>query len=134
MNKKKSIIAVTLITIAIILAITTFIIIYTTIDPSDKIYFPKCMFKMLTGYNCPGCGSQRAFHHLFNGEFTAAFIQNPVMWIVLTYISIYLILKYITDMQNGFKKIYTFLDSYKTKLVIMALIIVWWVIRNVLGI
>ena len=29
------------------------------VDPEDSVYSPKCVFYLLTGLKCPGCGSQR---------------------------------------------------------------------------
>ena len=42
-------------------------------DPSDG-GAPVCAFKYLTGYDCPGCGSQRAFHALLHGRVAEAWV------------------------------------------------------------
>jgi hypothetical protein len=38
--------------------------------------FPPCMFKMLTGWNCPGCGGLRMAHDLLHGDLAAAVVDN----------------------------------------------------------
>lgn len=38
--------------------------------------FAICMTKRIANIDCPGCGGQRAFHHLLNGHFIEAGKQN----------------------------------------------------------
>lgn len=52
-------------------------------DPSEGSFpFPRCPFKWLTGWDCPGCGSTRALHSLLHGrigealEFNAALVAG----------------------------------------------------------
>jgi len=48
-------------------------------NPAQHDFFPKCLFHELTGLFCPGCGSQRAAHHLLNGRFLLAMQFNGLM-------------------------------------------------------
>jgi len=48
-------------------------------DPSVGGVFPPCPFFLVTGYQCPGCGSLRALHRLLHGEVLFAFALNPLM-------------------------------------------------------
>ncbi len=41
-----------------------------------------CLFKLLTGHECWGCGITRAFNALFNMQFTKAYEYNPRIVIV----------------------------------------------------
>jgi hypothetical protein len=51
-------------------------------DPEQVHFFPPCLFRALTGLQCPGCGSTRALHHLLHGEFARAFRYNPMLFAV----------------------------------------------------
>jgi hypothetical protein len=42
-----------------------------------------CLFKNISGYNCPSCGTTRAVSLLLEANFSAAFRQNPLGIIVL---------------------------------------------------
>ena len=53
------------------------ILIYGFFDP-EKLPFPPCPFRTLTGWLCPGCGSQRAIHQFIHGHFMEAFKLNPL--------------------------------------------------------
>ena len=43
-------------------------------------YMIPCMNKKLFGFDCPGCGTQRAFVYIFKGEFVEAFHQFPAIY------------------------------------------------------
>jgi len=73
-----------------IVVLIIFVIIYKTYNPVYVDLFPKCPFLTLTGYKCPGCGSQRAIHYLLNFD-----VINASKYNILLVISIpYLILGY----------------------------------------
>ncbi len=44
----------------------------------SRIKLP-CMFNVITGYYCPGCGGTRAFKALLGGHFIKSFIYNPTV-------------------------------------------------------
>lgn len=45
-----------------------------------------CLNKQLFGMDCPGCGMQRSFLLLSQGEFVAAFKMFPAIYPLLTFI------------------------------------------------
>jgi hypothetical protein len=48
-------------------------------DPGLCAFYPTCQFHRLTGWQCPGCGSLRAMHHLLHGHLAAAFHFNALL-------------------------------------------------------
>lgn len=57
------------------------------LNPTECRLMPKCPFKLLTGWNCPGCGFQRAVHALLHGRMAEAwgynrFLIYAVPWLV----------------------------------------------------
>ena len=62
-------------------------LVYFFIDPSTH-HMPRCPFYSLTGYLCPGCGSQRAIHSLLHLDFLKAFSFNPLMVIAIPYVAL----------------------------------------------
>lgn len=40
---------------------------------------PDCVFRTLTGFPCPTCGSTRSLAHLSHGRLPAAFAMNPLV-------------------------------------------------------
>lgn len=41
-----------------------------------------CVFKLVTGLSCPGCGMTRAWLSAFRLDFSAAFAYHPLFWVV----------------------------------------------------
>ncbi|WP_113654278.1 DUF2752 domain-containing protein [Pedobacter namyangjuensis] len=59
-----------------------------------------CPFKASTGIDCPGCGLQRSFVQLIQGNFTASFkFYPPTIFIVVLLIFTAVHLKF--DFKNG---------------------------------
>jgi hypothetical protein len=56
-------------------------------DPASAGVFPPCPLRYLTGLYCPGCGSLRAMHQLLHGNVKAAWAMNPLMLILLPFLS-----------------------------------------------
>jgi hypothetical protein len=71
----------------ILLAVMTMVItaFYFFWNPSEFTSLPLCPFKNLTGYYCPGCGGQRAFHQILHGNFVEAFQSNLLIYVFLPF-------------------------------------------------
>jgi Protein of unknown function (DUF2752) len=53
-----------------------------TFPPTTSAFYPPCVFRMVTGLECPGCGTTRALHHLLHGRVAEAFQLNPMLFAV----------------------------------------------------
>lgn len=62
------------------------ICLYFFIDPSKSTYFLRCPLKIVTGYECAGCGVQRAFHSLLHFRLLDAFKFNPLFVISIPFL------------------------------------------------
>ena len=45
--------------------------------PAWQRYAPRCPIKMLTGLDCPTCGSQRAMYYFLHFRWKEAVVMNP---------------------------------------------------------
>lgn len=53
-------------------------------DPHNtSSLYPPCLFKWLTGWNCPACGGLRMTHDLLHGELAASVNDNPFLLLIL---------------------------------------------------
>src|SRR6185436_7921828 len=52
-------------------------------EPGKTGFFPLCPFRLVTGFQCPGCGSTRALHQILHGHIAAAFMLNPLFVVSL---------------------------------------------------
>jgi hypothetical protein len=55
------------------------LVVLARFDPEQHRFFPRCAFHELTGWSCPGCGGQRALHHLLHGEVMLALRHNLLL-------------------------------------------------------
>lgn len=110
-----------------LMLVPTLLIIFA-FDPAHTRFFPPCHFKLITGFECPGCGSLRAIHQLLNGNFLAAIRLNPLMIIFLFIFFLVLISLLI---KNKFTKSFlSFLSRPYIPLAVLIIILVYWLLRN----
>ncbi|MDR0742806.1 MAG: DUF2752 domain-containing protein, partial [Tannerella sp.] len=110
--------------IILIVVILTGIYIYAHFDPSGYAFFPKCPVYTITGYKCPGCGSQRAFYNLFQGNFATAFMYNPLMFLLVPYILFGIYIEYIANLSNKRRLRLRRIFYDKWAILILAIIII----------
>ena len=113
---------------AIFVATATIIFFY--IDPNVYPFFPKCPFLVVTGLECPGCGSQRSFHQLLHFNIAGAFHQNPLVVIFGPYILLGLYIEYFGG-KDKFTQISNLLFGKVAAIVILVIIIGFWIGRNI---
>ena len=123
MNLKKITITIILLWIVVIVVL----IVYHYFDPTHSIYAPKCLLKMLTGYDCPGCGCQRLLYHWAHGRFLQGWRYNYFFPVGIVYIALILIGRRIPRLHYLF-------TSATTIYIFIAMYVLWWVLRNLLHI
>jgi hypothetical protein len=113
----------------IALSLLALLLVYYSLDPTKYSIFPKCPFYWLTGYKCPGCGSQRAVHHLLNLDFRLAFKDNPLLVIAIPYILGGFLFDYtkLSDKIPGVRKV---LYGRTAIILVFVIVLAYWVIRN----
>lgn len=106
-------------------------IIYKVYNPLVYNFFPTCPIKHVTGFDCPTCGTQRAAHLFLNGEFKAAFQQNPLIFILSPYILLWVYLKLIKNPTDRELKIFNTLYGNKALSIVVGLVIIFTIWRNI---
>lgn len=113
-----------------ILAVVGVGVLYTIFDPMESSWMPKCFFYSLTGWKCPGCGSQRLIHALFHGDFAAAFAANAFLLILIPVI---LGLIIVETQRRRHPALYAAVFSPRVIYIYLALILLWGLLRNLFG-
>lgn len=103
-------------------------IFYFSINPSTSKYMPRCLFLVVTGYKCPGCGCQRAVHSLLHGDFVAALRFNTFFVVAMPVMVLYLLNDYTKLIPSKVGEVIT---HHYTIAAITIIIVLWWVLRNV---
>lgn len=113
--------------IAIVLLVA--IAVYYALDPAGYDFFPKCPFYWLTGYKCPGCGSQRAIHHLLHLDVKGAFKENALLVTAIPYILGGFLFDY-TNLGQKYPRVKETLYGLKAIIIVVIIMILFWVLRN----
>ena len=90
-----------------------------------------CPFHLVTGLNCPGCGVSRMLLSLLRLDFAAAFRYNAVLFCMLPLLALLLgfwLYRYIRFGARRSTK-----AAEVTELALVGVLVVWGVVRNVIG-
>ena len=103
-------------------AIFAVLVVSLALDPDETAY-PSCVFKSITGYDCPSCGLTRSFYSMSHLGIAEAFqyhLMGPVLYIVL----FLLLLKF--SYESFFRKEIRINTTPRTKKIIfLALTVIW---------
>jgi hypothetical protein len=102
---------------------------YFNYNPNLISLFPKCPFYTITGFYCPGCGSQRAVHQFLHGHILEGLKHNFLILIlvsVLTYDGILFLFNHFTK-----KPLNNLLHQSRITKLILIIILSFWVLRNI---
>lgn len=114
--------------LVVAIVVVGLIALYGIFDPTTSIVAPKCLFKTITGYDCPSCGGQRALHALLNGEIGRAFMLNPFLFIATPLI---IAIAYSSFSKSKFAKRLKLIVQSSTAIgIYLFLYIGWWILRN----
>ncbi|MGA9212761.1 DUF2752 domain-containing protein [Kaistella sp.] len=116
--------------ILITLIIGSGLLFYYFINPESSRFLLKCPFKYTTGFDCPGCGSQRAIYAALHGEFRQAFSYNPLFIIAIPYVFVGILFEWF-GLKYSFPKIRKILFGKTAIYVIAAVIILFFIFRNI---
>jgi hypothetical protein len=99
------------------------------IPPGEGSLYPPCMFHLLTGLYCAGCGSTRAIHYFLHGRIVKAFSYNPLVVILLVPLGFF-VLNHLRFVLWGKK---WRIPEIKTKYIWLLIIIIflYWILRNI---
>ena len=114
--------------IVVVIIVMAVIGVYMLVNPATSHLFPKCIFLKFTGYKCPGCGSQRFFHSLLNGDIRQAAHYNAFLFGAIPVIALYLLNDYTKLIPN---KVGDVITHHYTIAAIGSIVVLWWVLRNV---
>lgn len=102
------------------------IALYALVDPGAAL-FPRCPLKALTGFDCPGCGSQRAFHAILRGDIAGAWRYNAALFFAVPVIGLYFVS---SGCSERCPRLYAALNSRAAIALIAVATVAWWVFRN----
>lgn len=105
------------------------LVFYYLFNPAEFRFVPKCLFHELTGWYCPGCGSQRMLHALLHGNIADAWHYNALF---VALIPILIPMVYLELRKNAHPRAYAKMNSLPVILTIAGAIVAWGIARNLI--
>jgi fatty acid desaturase len=114
----------TVVLIALPVAVISF---YYFNNPMGSSFSIPCLLHLATGWNCWGCGGQRAFHQLLHGNFQQALQLNALVYPVSALMTFALF----SELTQRHPK-YTFLRKKPIRISALSILIGFTILRNIL--
>ncbi len=109
------------------------IFVYFNYNPADSRFFPQCFIKTLTGWSCPSCGVQRAFHSLLHGNWREALSYNYFFVFSIPY-AILICTAYGLRKVNKAVHVSDMFEHRSLAMIYVLCFFVWFIVRNILDI
>jgi hypothetical protein len=118
--------------LTLLLSVATVAVIafFAVVDPSHCVWAPKCTFKLLTGWQCPGCGAGRAIHALLHGHPLQAIRYNYFLIPAIPYLAAVVAVGWVPSLRRHQAAV----QGQRPAMTYVALLCIWWVLRNLLGV
>jgi hypothetical protein len=94
-----------------------------TFAPATTSFYPRCVFHVMTGLDCPGCGTTRALHALLHADIGAAFRFNPMLFALFAVFAFAL-----PSLIRGLRPRFVYTPWFGWTSVVV--VIGWWIVRN----
>ncbi|WP_372947785.1 DUF2752 domain-containing protein [Mariniphaga sp.] len=112
----------------LLIALAALAVLFFVLDPAEHVFFPRCIFHSLSGWYCPGCGSQRAIHSLLHLNITGV-VQNNILFLPAVLVIFYHYTHPILNKKLNWR-LPNILYLKNTPWVIFGIILLFWVLRN----
>ena len=103
---------------------------YFVQDPATADIMPRCWFKALTGWQCPGCGTQRAIHAALHGHLIEAVQYNAMLVVAVPLLILLLVAEAV---RSSHRQAYLRINAPWVSVTLLVLLAAWWVVRNIIG-
>ena len=89
-----------------------------------------CLFHIVTGLYCPGCGAGRASYSILHGRFYTAFRYNPMYVMLIPFLGIYIAARMIDWILTGGNHVDQKINQ-KCLYVVLVIVVGFGIVRNI---
>ncbi|WP_308340262.1 DUF2752 domain-containing protein [Segatella salivae] len=105
-------------------------VIFSVANPSTRSFWPKCLFKLITGFDCPICGLQRSLYAFLHGDFSHAIAYNYYLILALPYTFLCLVFTLLPQGKTK-KRVKNIIISKPVLWFYAITFFAWLIIRNI---
>jgi hypothetical protein len=98
------------------------------VPPGESGLYPRCVFHLLTGLHCPGCGLTRCLHALLHGQWLQALAYNGLAVVALPLVALWS-WRLLCSLWTGKPMAGRPLSAWSLRLIFWTLV-AYWVLRN----
>lgn len=105
---------------------------YYFVNPCVSSFHIKCIWKDMTGTQCPACGMQRALYALSHGHVLQALRYNYFFIVSVPYAFLAVLVSWYNH--NGiFERLKVYVFHRNTLRAYVFVYFFWWIARNIFG-
>ena len=119
-----------ILSIGVGVAIVVALLLLFFFNPETTAVYPRCPSRLLTGYQCAGCGSLRATHALLHGRLLQAWHYNPILFLGMPLVFFLLAIERLHHRHTWAERIYLRCNSPLFIGILILITIAWTIIRN----
>lgn len=109
------------------------LMLYGNYDPTKGRWAWQCPFHLLTGWQCPGCGGQRAAYALLHGHVAQAVSYNLFAVIAYPYLLLFVV-RWLVPNPQFTERLTRYIENRYVVRTYVVIFMVWLVARNLLRI
>jgi len=119
--------------VIVLACLAGFLYLFFSINYSESSQLKFCIFKKVTGYPCPSCGTTRAVNLLLKGDGLGSIQMNPfgiIVTILMLVLPIWILLDWATHRKTFFinyKKAETILNTRWIAILGIVLVLLNWI-------
>lgn len=120
-------------TFVLVACLLGFLYLIYSINYSESSHLKFCIFKNVTGYPCPSCGTTRAVQLFLRGNFVASLQMNPfgilvsILMLVLPFWIVYDGITHKDTFYTNYKKVEAILKTKWLAIMLIFLVILNWI-------
>ena len=105
-------------------------VLYLLYNVENERLVLSCMFQKLTGYQCPGCGTQRSIQSLLHLEIRQGILYNPILVVAIPFVIIFVYLEQLNG-KKRFPKLNRQISGKYSIISVSVIIMAYWILRNI---
>ena len=114
--------------VLLLIGVVTF---YYLCDPMHVSVLPTCPVLKVTGWQCAGCGSQRALHALLHLDIASAWRFNPLLLVALPYVALGIVVERLAMHKEEWARFRKTCFGQRAAWLALVVVVVYSVARNV---